>query len=48
MDFDFNPDVELREDPKPEETTCWTCPAKDTCEFAFDGYNTNGDCLENK
>lgn len=28
--------------------TCDTCPSNDTCEWAFDGYNTNGDCLAEK
>ena len=26
-------------------STCDTCGDNKTCEFAFDGYNTNGDCL---
>lgn len=25
--------------------TCDYCEDSDTCEFAFDPYNTNGDCL---
>ena len=25
--------------------TCDTCPDNDTCEFAFDAYNTDGDCI---
>lgn len=28
--------------------TCDDCPAKRTCEFAFDTYNTDGDCLAEK
>ena len=31
-----------------ESTTCWTCPDKEDCEFAFDPYNTDGDCLMDK
>ena len=28
--------------------TCTTCPEQMTCAFAFDQYNTNGDCLAEK
>lgn len=28
--------------------TCDTCKQNDDCEFAFDAYNTNGDCLAEK
>lgn len=28
--------------------TCDTCPARVFCEFADDGYNTDGDCLADK
>jgi hypothetical protein len=28
--------------------TCDECPAKSTCEFAFDPYNIAGDCLAEK
>lgn len=28
--------------------TCDDCPAKRTCGFVFDLYNTNGDCLAEK
>ncbi|MBR2118480.1 MAG: hypothetical protein IJ935_07380 [Afipia sp.] len=28
--------------------TCDDCPAKPTCEWAFDPYNTGGDCLAEK
>ena len=28
-----------------EDTTCFTCPDKETCEWAWDPYNTDGDCL---
>lgn len=30
------------------EITCDNCGAKATCDSAFDLYNTNGDCLEDK
>jgi len=25
--------------------TCDKCPERETCEFAYDTYNTDGDCL---
>jgi hypothetical protein len=28
--------------------TCDQCPARNTCDFAFDLYNTDGDCLAEK
>jgi len=28
--------------------TCLGCKYKETCGYAFDPYNTNGDCLANK
>lgn len=28
--------------------TCDDCPAKLSCNYAFDAYNTNGDCLAEK
>jgi hypothetical protein len=28
--------------------TCANCHDKDICKFAWDLYNTNGDCLANK
>lgn len=31
-----------------EAFTCDECPAKKTCQFAFDPYNTDGDCLAEK
>ena len=27
-------------------TTCYTCKEVGDCTFAFDTYNTNGDCLK--
>ena len=34
--------------PAPESTTCYRCKDKDICKYAFDGYNTQGDCLAGK
>ena len=31
-----------------ETFTCKDCPARFTCEWAFDPYNTEGDCLAEK
>lgn len=31
-----------------EQYTCFDCQLWKECEFAFDGYNTNGDCLAEK
>ena len=31
-----------------ERFTCNKCADKDDCEYAFDEYNTNGDCLKVK
>jgi hypothetical protein len=28
--------------------TCFECKVRETCEYAFDNYNTGGDCLANK
>ena len=30
------------------EITCENCPQNGHCEFAWDHYNTNGDCLAEK
>jgi hypothetical protein len=30
------------------EFSCDHCSAAKTCEYAFDPYNTNGDCLAEK
>ena len=27
------------------KSTCFNCKDNDSCEFAWDGYNTEGDCL---
>lgn len=31
-----------------EAFTCDNCPAAKTCQWAFDAYNTDGDCLAEK
>jgi MoaA/NifB/PqqE/SkfB family radical SAM enzyme len=31
-----------------EQFTCDDCPRKHECQWAFDAYNTNGDCLADK
>lgn len=28
--------------------TCVSCGAREECEFAYDWYNTDGDCLQEK
>lgn len=33
---------------KAKDTTCFTCDQKEKCKYAFDPYNTNGDCLADK
>jgi hypothetical protein len=35
-------------EPLSEVITCDKCPNKHTCVSAFDIYNTDGDCLEDK
>jgi len=30
---------------KLEDLTCHTCKDKHDCPYAYDPYNTNGDCL---
>ena len=30
------------------ETTCWECKLNKDCEYRFDPYNINGDCLAEK
>ena len=36
---------DLENVPVLEELTCFNCPVNKDCEFAFDLYNTDGDCL---
>lgn len=31
-----------------DDCTCNTCSDKNTCKYAFDLYNTDGDCLASK
>jgi len=31
-----------------KEFTCFNCSDKNTCELAWDAYNTGGDCLASK
>jgi len=33
---------------KPRWITCDYCPNKTTCNYAYDPYNTDGDCLLEK
>ena len=40
--------VELEELELKKTLTCWNCVDQATCEYAFDLYNTNGDCLARK
>jgi DNA repair exonuclease SbcCD ATPase subunit len=28
--------------------TCFTCSIADSCKYAYDNYNTNGDCIAEK
>ena len=40
---------ELERPPIPkEDLTCHTCEDKNSCNYAYDHYNTNGDCLAMK
>ena len=34
--------------PAKEDLTCNTCDEKNSCLYAWDLYNTNGDCLAEK
>lgn len=36
---------ECNPSPKKEDLTCNGCTEVDTCKYAWDYYNTNGDCL---
>lgn len=40
--------AEIVEDFCIEEFTCDECGAAPTCPYAFDPYNTDGDCLAEK
>ena len=37
--------LEEKYDIKLEDLTCHTCKDKETCPYAYDGYNIDGDCL---
>ena len=39
--------IEVREAKKPDvdNLTCYKCGDVDRCPYAFDPYNTDGDCL---
>ena len=37
--------VEKHGDPGDQGFTCDTCPEVSRCQWAFDWYNTDGDCL---
>ena len=38
-----------RRNVKVEDMTCFYClGVEEGCEYMFDGYNTNGDCLASK
>lgn len=30
---------------KAHEFTCWTCDIKQSCQYRFDLYNLDGDCI---
>ena len=32
----------------PNTITCDLCTDRDTCEYSYDPYNTDGDCLAEK
>lgn len=40
--------MDLSSYPTFDEMTCATCPAALNCNYAFDTYNTDGDCLAEK
>ena len=48
MEADIQEEEEDHTPPKNEDLTCFKCRDKDTCEFAWDDYNTGGDCLASK
>ena len=41
-----NPKIDFEQINK--KCTCTNCPINDTCMYAWDDYNTNGDCLLEK
>ncbi len=38
----------MKEIMKGQNCTCEGCPSEETCEWAYDPYNTDGDCLAEK
>ncbi len=40
--------TEITRDDRAREFTCDDCEARSVCEWAFDAYNTHGDCLMEK
>lgn len=45
MTYDEYKEMMGEPEPTRERTTCWTCTDNDKCEYAWDWYNTDGDCL---
>lgn len=38
----------LKEIMKGKNCTCNDCPSRETCEWAYDPFNVDGDCLAEK
>lgn len=45
-DPEIKPDEAFEVDPK--QTTCFNCDEREKCPYAFDPYNTDGECLASK
>lgn len=45
---DVNPEKDMSAYLKKNGFTCDNCFDRTTCSSVFDGYNTDGDCLEEK
>lgn len=43
-----NENVDLGYASQEDKYTCDDCPVKHDCDFVFDAYNLNGDCLAEK
>jgi len=41
-------ELDAQYDVAKEDTTCWECSENKTCKYAWDPYNTDGDCLADK
>lgn len=37
-----------KKEPSKEEYTCFYCPEAGSCPYAWDDYNTDGECLAEK